>query len=604
MIKRLSLYFIIFVICNGSVNPAGTIQTSSLTDSTLIIEEKDNSRDNFYMNTAKQKANELKSDNPEIKAAYQKLLFLGYKFPVKRASEFSDTLIALANNINDLETIAKTYDFLSVCFISEGKTDSAILNLNSSEKIYRELQDSLGIAGTLSLRSSCYVSNFEMIKGLEMLYQAEAITNRNGNKVELSRIYNNIGTLNIQLGYFEDAKKYLEKSYENLITEKDSLLILNTLTNLALTYTKIDSLKPLAEKKYSEALKLAQYYHYDEYITTLFINLGQIAEADNNYNKALEYYNKAVSSAENVDDKNRQLLTYMNIGKIMYSHFNDYAGSEKNLNKALRFVGAGKNAKLKSSIYWHFYKLYKLSGKHAEALEYYEKHQGIVDSLNEKTKNDEYLEISKKYESEKKDKEILQLEVLNSNQKYLIATLVVIALLMLLIVLMLVFRRKQIKLKNETMELKNKNLLTELENNNKELAQKALYIAHIEEDRKKFVSEINGLIDSPPDNLNQNLKEFSKKALLNSNNSKYWLEFDQKFSEINPLFSKKLVELYPDLTPVELRVVSLLKLKLSTKEIAEIFHRSTRTIENTRKSIRKKMNLEQTQNLTTHILGL
>ncbi len=60
---------------------------------------------------------------------------------------------------------------------------------------------------------------------------------------------------------------------------------------------------------------------------------------------------------------------------------------------------------------------------------------------------------------------------------------------------------------------------------------------------------------------------------------------------------------YPGLLPAEIRLCAMLRLQLTTKEIAEMIKRSTRTIENTRNSIRKKMGLQSGDNLVQHLLN-
>ena len=66
--------------------------------------------------------------------------------------------------------------------------------------------------------------------------------------------------------------------------------------------------------------------------------------------------------------------------------------------------------------------------------------------------------------------------------------------------------------------------------------------------------------------------------------------------------SKLLLKKYPDLSLTELKLCALLVLNISSKEIGELTNRSVRTIEFTRYSIRKKMNLSTDENLVKHLI--
>jgi DNA-binding CsgD family transcriptional regulator len=80
--------------------------------------------------------------------------------------------------------------------------------------------------------------------------------------------------------------------------------------------------------------------------------------------------------------------------------------------------------------------------------------------------------------------------------------------------------------------------------------------------------------------------------------------YEIKLAKTNELFFKKLLEINPDLSPTELKVCAYLRAKMVSKEIAEITHKNVRTIENLRTSIRTKLNLNPSENLTTFLLKL
>ena len=75
-------------------------------------------------------------------------------------------------------------------------------------------------------------------------------------------------------------------------------------------------------------------------------------------------------------------------------------------------------------------------------------------------------------------------------------------------------------------------------------------------------------------------------------------------SEQNRQFIKNILTRYPDLTPAELKLCCLLRMNLSTKDMAQLLHISEKTIENQRYRLRRKFELPHGKNLTSFLLAL
>ncbi|MFI5264938.1 MAG: helix-turn-helix transcriptional regulator, partial [Candidatus Kapaibacterium sp.] len=65
----------------------------------------------------------------------------------------------------------------------------------------------------------------------------------------------------------------------------------------------------------------------------------------------------------------------------------------------------------------------------------------------------------------------------------------------------------------------------------------------------------------------------------------------------HPEFRLKLLELYSDLTKMELRICTLIRMNLKSDDISRLTCLSERNIENHRYRIRKKMKLVKEQDL-------
>ncbi len=80
--------------------------------------------------------------------------------------------------------------------------------------------------------------------------------------------------------------------------------------------------------------------------------------------------------------------------------------------------------------------------------------------------------------------------------------------------------------------------------------------------------------------------------------------FQLYVSENSDLFYSALHNKYPGLTPSEIRLSSLIRLDLSSKEIASILNISSKSVEMNRYRLRKKMQLSGSINLSEFIRNI
>lgn len=80
-----------------------------------------------------------------------------------------------------------------------------------------------------------------------------------------------------------------------------------------------------------------------------------------------------------------------------------------------------------------------------------------------------------------------------------------------------------------------------------------------------------------------------------------WKDFSYYFGQVHPSFYQNLQSRFPDLSLKEKRLCAFLRLGLSSKEIAAITFVETRSVESARNRLRKKLNLDVDENLTTFL---
>lgn len=83
-----------------------------------------------------------------------------------------------------------------------------------------------------------------------------------------------------------------------------------------------------------------------------------------------------------------------------------------------------------------------------------------------------------------------------------------------------------------------------------------------------------------------------------------WLQFEEYFKMVNPDFNIKLLANHSELTPAEIKLATLLRLNLSTKDIASILSLSPESVRISRTRLRKKLNIDASANLVGYLLAI
>jgi len=119
------------------------------------------------------------------------------------------------------------------------------------------------------------------------------------------------------------------------------------------------------------------------------------------------------------------------------------------------------------------------------------------------------------------------------------------------------------------------------------------YIRNMEEKNKlleEFKTDLEGFKKSYDKERMEKLEYLNKATILTDED---WNKFKQLFEQVHKDFFKRLKEKLPDLTQAEIRLVSLTKLSIGTKQMAGILGVSFDTIKKSRHRLRKKLDLAE-----------
>jgi len=164
-------------------------------------------------------------------------------------------------------------------------------------------------------------------------------------------------------------------------------------------------------------------------------------------------------------------------------------------------------------------------------------------------------------------------------------------------------------LKNQILEAETKareektlRLQQEITLKNNELVTSTLMLNQ----QHKFLEEVGQLIREIESSVNptkSQLRRLSRLVKTNLSVDKNWENFRKQFDHVHPNFVRRIEHNYPVLTQNDLRHCAYIRMRLSTKEIAELMNVNPTSVQIARVRLKKKMALPEEVDLRSHIIN-
>ena len=154
---------------------------------------------------------------------------------------------------------------------------------------------------------------------------------------------------------------------------------------------------------------------------------------------------------------------------------------------------------------------------------------------------------------------------------------------------------EMMQMKNEQMELELKHKSSQLADSTMNLIRKNEILQELDQ-RMSDLSESVRREDTKAKQVGL-IREIRSNINSNINDNEHWDTFEQNFNLVYNNFLMKLTKQFPILKLPDRKLCAYLKMGLSSKEIASLLNSSVRSIETARYRLRKKLELEQGDNL-------
>jgi tetratricopeptide (TPR) repeat protein len=493
--------------------------------------------------------------------------------------------------------IAYIYLQLASTFCFMGNIDSLNYWQNQAEKFRSSTSSLYGNYLLVDGLKNSYLGKYSM--AIKSLLQAISFFEKNGNKKGLAVAYNNLATNYGRLGDVVNQKLNLLKAIDiNKSLGYTYQLVMNY-NNLGSNYKQTNQIEKALfyyNLAYQELKKLDNPFLLAQNLT----NRANILEKQGNLKAAEKLFAECERVCEENNIQYGVMLTNLNLGNLFRLQ-KKYVDASIRLNKGLALTKSLKSVREEALVYERLSWLSRDMADYKAAYTFQTKFHLLNDSLVNESVKKEAFELKEKYESEKKEKEIVTLSKKQLNYQYFISVLIVCVLLLLVILQGWRNKHKLVLLEKQKQELNRKLLKDVIENKEKELTSQVTLLAQMQQQVDDLIQKTSKILS---DNSTEQVKLKKIESLLKADPIHTLKnDFDIRLTSNNEDFFSLLLHKYPDLSPAELKLCAYLRLNPSTKDLALITNRSMRTIESTRTNIRKKMNLTSHENLVTHLLS-
>ncbi len=321
----------------------------------------------------------------------------------------------IVTEIKDSKGKAEVFDNMAIIYIRFGENGKALELRKKANELYFSLNDKKHLASGYDWIGSIYKERGEYTAALEYYFKALKIFEDTNEEKIIGYPLLNISSIYRYLKQYEKARKYALNAKTIFIKAGNTEGIGGSWYRLALVY--------LEEKNYdgtikalNEAKKIFEETQNRYYQTLVNLLLGTTYHNQGKNDIALGFFNNALPIAIQMGDKNVVSVIFQNIGTT-YNDKGDYTKALEYMHKSERILNEIKDKKSLREISVNFIELYSRINQPDNVVVYLNRYQQLSDTIFSEQNSKSIAEMQTKYETEKKDKEILTLNLDTEKKK-------------------------------------------------------------------------------------------------------------------------------------------------------------------------------------------
>jgi len=470
-------------------------------------------------------------------------------------------------------------------------------------------------------------------EAIRIFTEASTLSARSGNFENQALALENIGITLMCTNDFDDAGSYIRQSLE--IRKKNNLRreYAMGLMNLGIVFRRLD-LPDSALKCYRQTQEILLELHDSNTLVRASYNIGLVLKNQKKYPEARRVMEEVLAICRRKGISDGEVYALHTLASI--------TNEEGRTSEGLRYSDSAITLSIERrlistlpSLLQRKRDMLAQSGNYKEAYATAIRERELSDSLLSLSKQKEIALLKTRFETEIKEAEndFLKKDLQYQHTKlgFLLGIMILSIFVFILVLLMLIYRTKHLKqLKllaeekagREEQEKRNKELelekarleaglqetrITDLEYQSKLNEQELVFQSLIRTDlttvnrsvhEKLFPFNLRFQRKKDQEEFIQSLEEITREASRDPLS-----EFELTFQQLHPSFFEKLLTLSPSLTKTEMHICAMVRLNLSSKDIARLMNLSITTVETTRHHIRKKLEMENADSLVKFLIS-
>jgi two-component system NarL family sensor kinase len=417
--------------------------------------------------------------------ALYELVYYHQRGDVTKSKKFAEQARTLAANETDKGALAFAWMARGISFSRSGQIDSAIVLLKKAEGFAKESKNDKALLRALAALAYANISMGKPALGLENLFEALRVEQRYPDQELEMKLHTNIPWAYLELKQWRNCINYGKQTLALLKDTDFEWIALYTYNNVAVSYGELGILDS-ARYYIDKGIDAAQRSHDNQALANGYFILGNVYANAEKYDLAIEQYLKAKPYREKVGNPFFIAADLYTISDLYYKT-GDFNKGVQAAKEALA-IAEKYNLQLKfESTYLSLAQNYEGLRDYKNSSKYYNLYAIAKDSVYKNASSEAIAEMQTRFETEKKEQQlVLQKSELDRQSALITSTYVIIASLILslvLIVIIYVLHRSRVRRKQEVLEKERELYIRE--------AQIQASIQSQETERKRFAQDLH-----------------------------------------------------------------------------------------------------------------
>jgi tetratricopeptide (TPR) repeat protein len=438
--------------------------------------------------------------------------------------------------------LAETHNLLGELYYKIKTPEASLARHQQALKIFSEVGDLQGIARTKGFIGGMYEKMGDYSQALSFQNQSLEIFKNETNKANMAFVMENIGSIYEDLQRYDTAFYYFDQAYQFNLSAGDSSALIGNLNNL-----------------------------------------GDVFRKSGDPDSAMYFSAKALELSERLGSTYQKRSALVDLAKTN-----------------------------------------ELLGNHQAAYLFLEEARQLSELIFSEESAKQLAVKEAQYEVNQKIALIAQLEQVSRSDAR-IRWLLIVLLFALIVLAWVMINRQKLKIRSsktlldrqkEVLEIKEKLIATEKENINllearmalevesqsKSLTAQTLHVIDKNQMLEGIQEKLKKILEEDPKEQKKRIRNLIKQIDYNFSQDTDWDDFKLSFEKVHQDFFKKLHQTSQELTPGELKLASLMRMNLSSKEIASTLGISLESLRISRYRLRKKLNLQKGESMQQYLL--